>query len=76
MADYFCWPWVERFPALEEFSGVALLQDKLFPKLCSWYKAMADTPGVKATRTSTEETLAYFNGVLSGDKDFDFAQNA
>lgn len=72
MADYSCWPWAERFPTLEEFFGVEILKPDLYPKYCSWFAAMGETPGVKATRTTISEMKAIFLGYVSGKLDFDF----
>ena len=73
MVDYFCWPWVERFPLFKNFLQVNLLPVERFAKLLAWQAEMEKTPGVKATRISPEDFLEFFKENKSQDCDYDFA---
>lgn len=73
LADYNCWPWTERFPVLQELWGVELLKPDLYPKFCSWFAAMEETPGVKATRTNMADLKTFVLSYGSGKPEYDFA---
>ena len=60
MVDYYCWPWVERVPVLNTFFQVDIINKQRCPKLQAWVSAMEETPGVRATRLSTEEHLVLY----------------
>jgi len=66
--DIHVWPWFERLPTLEKFTGVDTLPEEKFPKLKGWVKTMHELPAVQATRFSDDLHAEFITPYVTGGK--------
>ena len=71
MIDLHIWPWVERFPAVKELTGVDSLPQDRFPKLKQWTEDMIGHPTVKAVYLTKEQHCRFFKSYLDGNPEYD-----
>lgn len=71
MIDYMLWPWVERFPAIED-KGFVLNANGQFPKFAGWVQAMKADPVVKNVKLPEEKVKKFIDSSRTDNVLFDF----
>lgn len=59
MLDIHMWPWFERFPMLENVTGLSVVTNESYPKLSAWVNLMKQQPAVNSTILDTQLHVDY-----------------